>query len=61
MGPRRPFIPGDRPILGPRPRPGTGIKDRPVPGRRCPNCLSKGQTVWVIPGKHCPQCKTAVN
>ncbi|RMZ07291.1 hypothetical protein D0862_04321 [Hortaea werneckii] len=32
-----------------------------VPGRRCPACLSRGQTVWVIPGKRCPQCGTEVN
>lgn len=32
-----------------------------VPGRKCPNCLSRGQTVWVIPGKRCPQCGTEVN
>jgi len=31
-----------------------------VPGRRCPACLSRGQTVWVIPGKYCPQCGTEV-
>ncbi|KAK0250124.1 hypothetical protein B0A54_11861 [Friedmanniomyces endolithicus] len=37
------------------------VRTMPVPGRRCPNCLSKGQTVWVIPGKHCPQCQTAVS
>lgn len=33
----------------------------PVPGRRCPSCLERGQTVWVIPGKCCPQCGTPVN
>ena len=32
-----------------------------VPGRKCPNCAAKGQTVWVIPGKRCPQCGTQVN
>ncbi|KAF2459859.1 hypothetical protein BDY21DRAFT_336688 [Lineolata rhizophorae] len=32
-----------------------------VPGRKCPNCLAKGQTVWVIKGKCCPQCGTVVN
>ena len=32
-----------------------------VPGRKCPTCLGKGQTVWVIPGKCCPQCGTPVN
>ncbi|KAK3072473.1 hypothetical protein LTR53_006725 [Teratosphaeriaceae sp. CCFEE 6253] len=37
------------------------VRTMPVPGRRCPNCLGKGQTVWVIPGKRCPQCQTAVN
>ncbi|KAF2146514.1 uncharacterized protein K452DRAFT_294082 [Aplosporella prunicola CBS 121167] len=33
----------------------------PVPGRKCPACLAKGETVWVIPGKCCPQCGTPVN
>jgi hypothetical protein len=33
----------------------------PVPGRRCPACLERGDTVWVIPGKCCPQCGTPVN
>lgn len=32
-----------------------------VPGRKCPACLAKGETVWVIPGKCCPQCGTPVN
>ncbi|KAF2835559.1 hypothetical protein M501DRAFT_1060835 [Patellaria atrata CBS 101060] len=32
-----------------------------VPGRKCPNCLAKGQTVWVIPGKCCPECGVPVN
>lgn len=32
-----------------------------VPGRKCPTCFNKGQTVWVIPGKRCPQCGTQVN
>lgn len=32
-----------------------------VPGRKCPTCLTKGNTVWVIPGKRCPQCGTQVN
>lgn len=32
-----------------------------VPGRRCPACLERGDTVWVIPGKCCPQCGTPVN
>jgi len=35
--------------------------NKPVPGRRCPSCLDKGETVWVIPGKDCPQCGTSVN
>ncbi|KAK7542867.1 uncharacterized protein J3D65DRAFT_665185 [Phyllosticta citribraziliensis] len=30
----------------------------PVPGRKCPACLAKGEVVWVIPGKCCPQCGT---
>ncbi|KAF2253114.1 hypothetical protein BU26DRAFT_515487 [Trematosphaeria pertusa] len=38
-----------------------GITTMPVPGRRCPACLERGQTVWVIPGKCCPQCGTPVN
>jgi len=33
----------------------------PVPGRKCPVCLAKGQTVWVVPGKRCPKCGTEVN
>jgi len=33
---------------------------KPVPGRRCPSCLEKGDTVWVIPGKNCPVCGTPV-
>jgi uncharacterized OB-fold protein len=32
-----------------------------MPGRKCPNCLQGGKTVWVIPGKCCPQCGTPVN
>ncbi|KAK4635666.1 hypothetical protein CLAFUW4_00958 [Fulvia fulva] len=32
----------------------------PVPGKRCPNCLRRGQTIWVIPGKRCSQCGTEV-
>jgi heme/copper-type cytochrome/quinol oxidase subunit 1 len=32
-----------------------------VPGRKCPECLKKGNTVWVIPGKCCPQCGAPVN
>ncbi|KAH6638449.1 hypothetical protein C7974DRAFT_308474 [Boeremia exigua] len=38
-----------------------GITTMPVPGRRCPACLERGDTVWVIPGKCCPQCGTPVN
>jgi rRNA maturation endonuclease Nob1 len=37
------------------------ISSVPVPGRRCPACLERGDTVWVIPGKCCPQCGTPVN
>ncbi|SMQ45927.1 unnamed protein product [Zymoseptoria tritici ST99CH_1A5] len=37
------------------------IRQTPVPGRRCPNCASRGATVWVIPGKRCPHCGTEVN
>ncbi|KAJ9623552.1 hypothetical protein H2203_005814 [Taxawa tesnikishii (nom. ined.)] len=33
----------------------------PIPGKKCPACAAKGQTVWVIPGKQCPQCRTEVN
>ncbi|KAF2800014.1 hypothetical protein K505DRAFT_229711 [Melanomma pulvis-pyrius CBS 109.77] len=40
---------------------GDGITTMPVPGRRCPACLERGDTVWVIPGKCCPQCGTPVN
>lgn len=36
-------------------------QDSQVPGRRCPSCLQRGHTVWVIPGKRCPQCGTEVN
>ncbi|KAM3419281.1 hypothetical protein BST61_g5218 [Cercospora zeina] len=36
------------------------IRERPVPGRRCPNCAARGATVWVIPGKRCPSCGTEV-
>jgi len=32
-----------------------------VPGKRCPACQSRGQTIWVIPGKRCPQCGHEVN
>jgi len=39
----------------------SGIKDVPVPGKRCPACFEKGETVWVIPGKCCPDCGTPVN
>ena len=38
-----------------------GEPSDPVPGRRCPNCLEKGETVWVIPGTNCPICNTPVN
>ncbi|KAF1828837.1 hypothetical protein BDW02DRAFT_511357 [Decorospora gaudefroyi] len=38
-----------------------GFTNMPVPGRRCPACLERGDTVWVIPGKACPQCGTPVN
>ncbi|KAF1999404.1 hypothetical protein P154DRAFT_231512 [Amniculicola lignicola CBS 123094] len=38
-----------------------GVNTVPVPGRRCPCCLEKGDTVWVIPGKCCPQCGTPVH
>ncbi|CBX95827.1 predicted protein [Plenodomus lingam JN3] len=38
-----------------------GITTMPVPGRRCPACLERGDTIWVIPGKCCPQCGTPVN
>ncbi|KAI4641377.1 hypothetical protein J4E90_004314 [Alternaria incomplexa] len=38
-----------------------GIVTMPVPGRRCPACLERGDTVWVIPGKCCIQCGTPVN
>ena len=38
-----------------------GVITNPVPGRRCPACLERGDTVWVIPGKCCPQCGTPVN
>ncbi|KAA8616769.1 hypothetical protein Ptr902_11519 [Pyrenophora tritici-repentis] len=38
-----------------------GVRTWPVPGRRCPACLERGDTVWVIPGKCCPQCGTPVN
>ncbi|KAF2808557.1 uncharacterized protein BDZ99DRAFT_464422 [Mytilinidion resinicola] len=37
------------------------ITTMPVPGRRCPACLEKGETVWVIQGKCCPECGTPVN
>ena len=37
------------------------IRSRPVPGRRCPACLERGDTVWVIPGKCCPVCGTPVS
>ncbi|KAF2186936.1 hypothetical protein K469DRAFT_570978 [Zopfia rhizophila CBS 207.26] len=38
-----------------------GVRTLPVPGRRCPACLERGETIWVIPGKCCPQCGTPVN
>ena len=38
-----------------------GEPSDPVPGRRCPNCLEKGVTTWVIPGTNCPICNTPVN
>ncbi|KAF2650153.1 hypothetical protein K491DRAFT_148458 [Lophiostoma macrostomum CBS 122681] len=38
-----------------------GVTTMPVPGRRCPCCLERGDTVWVIPGKCCPVCGTPVN
>ncbi|CZT22848.1 uncharacterized protein RCC_08554 [Ramularia collo-cygni] len=37
------------------------IRDRPVPGRKCPNCLARGQTYWVAYGKRCAQCGTEIN
>ncbi|KAF7186333.1 hypothetical protein HII31_12408 [Pseudocercospora fuligena] len=37
------------------------LREQPVPGKRCPACLGRGQTVWVIPGKRCPQCGVEVN
>ncbi|ORY14506.1 hypothetical protein BCR34DRAFT_479303 [Clohesyomyces aquaticus] len=40
---------------------GAGITTVPVPGRRCPACLERGDTVWVIPGKCCPVCGTPVS
>jgi len=36
-------------------------RSRPVTGRRCPACLERGDTVWVIPGKCCPVCGTPVS
>ena len=38
----------------------SGIKDVPVPGKRCPACYEVGKTLWVIPGKCCPDCDTPV-
>ena len=38
-----------------------GEPSDPVPGRRCPSCLDREVTVWVIPGKCCPICGTPVN
>ena len=37
------------------------LQNMPVPARKCPKCLAKGKTVWVICGKCCPYCGTAVN
>ncbi|KAL0257252.1 hypothetical protein SLS55_008062 [Diplodia seriata] len=42
-------------------RPEVPLVMLPVPGRKCPSCLAKGETVWVIPGKCCPACGTPVN
>jgi hypothetical protein len=39
----------------------SGEPSYPVPGRRCPACLERDVTVWVIPGKCCPICGTPVN
>ena len=41
--------------------PGITGDEWPVPGRRCPPCLERGDTVWVIPGKCCAICGTPVN
>jgi hypothetical protein len=38
-----------------------GEPQDPVPGRRCPACLERGDSVWVIPGNSCPVCGTPVN
>jgi hypothetical protein len=38
-----------------------GEPEEPTPGRRCPSCLEKGDSVWVIPGQSCPICGTPVN
>ncbi|KAL9534668.1 hypothetical protein SMMN14_00322 [Sphaerulina musiva] len=38
----------------------SGVRERPVPGKKCPSCISRGQTIWVIQGKRCPQCGTEV-
>lgn len=54
-------IPAKPQKLPPLKLPGLPIKTMPVPGRKCPKCWKKGQTVWVIPGKCCPQCGTEVN
>ncbi|KAF2172503.1 hypothetical protein M409DRAFT_17737 [Zasmidium cellare ATCC 36951] len=37
------------------------IRRMPVPGKRCPDCLNRGQVVWVIPGKKCQKCGREVN
>ena len=34
----------------------TGYEILPIPGIKCPKCLEKGKTVWVIPGKNCREC-----
>ncbi|KAI5369455.1 hypothetical protein Slin15195_G003310 [Septoria linicola] len=47
-------------IVTSQPSPSMAIRERPVPGRKCPNCQARGQTIWVIPGKRCPQCGTEV-
>ncbi|KAF7897622.1 hypothetical protein EAF00_005850 [Botryotinia globosa] len=30
-----------------------------IPSVRCPNCLTRGQEVWVIAGRACGACGTA--
>jgi hypothetical protein len=39
----------------------SGEPEGPTPGRRCPACLERGDTVWVIPGNSCIICGTPVN